>query len=164
MASPSLRSDSEHWLLENPISHLSTARLPRSLDVLQLLEFHHITEGRTLPESYKMACDAVICIWMRARIPTQRVDSCVRKLSKLFQNYLAALKVLRTRQRESDRMKEDMFKSYLQELFDIATKDVMTEIQQEEDREFLRMQREDVFSSSMSGVDLTTAAKESRKR
>ena len=104
-----------------------------------------------------------MCIWMRARIPTQLVDLCVRKLSKLYQNYLA-LKVNRTRQQESDSMKEDKFKSDLQELFDIATKVVMTEIQQEEDREFLRMQREDAFSSSMSGVDLQTAAKESRKR
>jgi hypothetical protein len=163
MASSSLRSAPENWLIGKPISQLSTARLPRMLDVLQLLQFHHFIEGRTLPESYKMACDAVIFIWMRARIPTQRVDSCVRKLSKLHENYLA-LKVHRKRQRESDRMKEDMFKGDLQELFDIATKDVMTEIQNEEDREFLRMQREDVFSCSMSGVDVKTAAKESRKR
>lgn len=103
MASSSLRSDLKHWLLWKPISQLSTARLPRCLDVLQLFEFHHITEGRTLLESYKMACHAVICIWMRARIPTQRVDSRVRKLSKLYQNYVA-LKVHRTWQRESDRM------------------------------------------------------------
>lgn len=54
-----------------------------------------------------------------------------------------------------------MLKSDLQKLFDIASKDMMTEIQQE--GEFLRMQK-DVFSSSMSGVDLKTAAKESRKR
>lgn len=125
MASSSLKSDPEHCLLGEPISQLSTARLPRCLDVLQLLQFHHITEERTLLESYKMACDAVISIWMRARIPTERVDSYVRKLSQLYQKYLA-LKVHRTRQRESDRMKEVMFKSDLQELFDIATKNVLT--------------------------------------
>src|SRR5688572_28989116 len=104
-----------------------------------------------------------MCIWMRARIPTQLVDLCVRKLSKLYQNYLA-LKVNRTRQQESDSMKEDKFKSDLQELFDIATQDVMKVIQQNQDMEFLRMQRECVFSSSMSGVDSKTAAKESGKR
>jgi len=165
MASSSLRSDQEHWLLGKPISPLllSTARLQHSLGVLQLLQFYLITEGRTLLGSYKMVFDAIICIWMRARILTQRVDLCGRNLSKLYQNYLA-LKVHRTWQQKHDRMKEDMFKSYLQELFDIATKDVMSEIQQEEDMEFLRMQREDVFSSGMSWVDLKTAAKESRKR
>jgi len=73
---------------------------------------------------------------MRARIPTQWVDSCVRKLSKMHKNYLA-LKLHRTRQQESDRMKKDMFKGDLQELFDIATQDVMIEIQNKEDREFL---------------------------
>ena len=66
MASSSLRSDSQHWLIGKPISQLSTARLPHMLDVLQLPQFHHLTEGRTLPESYKMSCDAVICIWMQA--------------------------------------------------------------------------------------------------
>lgn len=144
MASSCLRSDPKYWLIGKPCSQLSTARLPRMLDVLQLVQFHDLTEGRTLRESYRMSCDAVICIWMRARIPTQRVDSCVRKLSKLHQNYLA-LKVHRKRQRESDRKREDTFKIDLQQMFDIATKNVMTEVQIEEDREFLRMQREVVF-------------------
>ena len=36
----------------------------------QLLQFHRLTKGRTFPESYNMSCDAVICIWMPARIPT----------------------------------------------------------------------------------------------
>ena len=60
-------------------------------------------------------------------------------------------------------MKEGMFKSDLQELFDITTKDVMVEIQNK-DREFLRIQREDVFSCFMSGVYVKTAAKKSRMR
>ena len=163
MASSTLRSDPQNWLLGNPISQLSTARLPRGIDVLQLVQFHHLNEGKTLPESYQKACDEAISVWERARIPTQRVDSCVRKLSKLYEHY-QSLKKNRSRKRESDRMKEDMFRTDIQELFDIATKDAITEIKNEEDREFLRLQREDVFSSSMSGIDLKTAAKESRKR
>lgn len=61
-------------------------------------------------------------------------------------------------------MKEDLFKSDLEELFCIAIKDAMTEIKNEEDWEFLCMQKQDVFSCSMSGVDLKTTAKECRKR
>ena len=49
-------------------------------------------------------------------------------------------------------MKRDMFKGDLQKLFDIVTKDMMTEIQKEKDREFLRIH--DVFSYSMSRVDV----------
>ena len=73
-----------------------------------------------------------------------------------------ALKVHRT-QRESDRMKEDIFKGDLQELFDIATKDVMTEIQNKEDQEFLCIQR-DVHLCSMSEEDVKTAGNEKKKR
>ena len=163
MASSTLRSDPENFLLGNPISELSTARLPRALDVLRLFQFHHVTKGKTVQNSYKMTCDAVIAVWDRAAIPTQRIDSCIRKLSKLHDNYLA-LKKNRTRQRESDRIKEDIFKGDLEELFDVASKDAMTEIRNEEDREFLRMQRLDVFSCSIAGADLQTAAKEARKR
>ena len=56
-----------------PVSRLSTARLPRSLDAQELLQFNHITKGRPLPESCKMVCDTVVCIWVLARIPTQLV-------------------------------------------------------------------------------------------
>jgi len=163
MAYSTLRSDPENFLLGKTIPHLSTARLPRALDVLRLFQFHHVTEGRTVQNSYKMTCDAVIAVWNRAAIPTQRVDSCIRKLSKLYEEY-SALKKNRTRQRESDRMKEDVFKGDLEDLFDIASKEAMTEMRNEQDREFLRMQRQDVFSCSMTGVDLETAAKEARKR
>jgi hypothetical protein len=36
-------------------------------------------------------------------------------------------------QRENDRIKNDRFKGYIPKLFDIATKALMTEIQQKED-------------------------------
>uniref|UniRef100_UPI00358FB6CD uncharacterized protein n=1 Tax=Myxine glutinosa TaxID=7769 RepID=UPI00358FB6CD len=159
MTPSSLRSAPENWLLGKPNPNLSTARLPCGLDALRLVQFHHIKEGSTLPASYKLACEAVVAVWEQARIPTRRIDSCVRKLSKMYEKYLA-LKKHRTRERESDRKKEVMFKSDLEELFDIATKDAMKEIKNEEDREFLQKQREDIFSCSMSGADQKTPAKE----
>ena len=157
------RSAPENWLLGKSDSQLTTARLPRNLDVLRLLKFYHIDEGRTIPASYKLACEAVSTVWERAKIPTQRIDSCVRKLSKIHNKYVS-LKKNRTRKRESDRMNEEMFKGDLEELFDIAMDDAMKDMKNEEDREFLQKQRVDVFSWSMSGTDEVCVAKESRKR
>jgi hypothetical protein len=162
-SSSNLRSAPANWLLGKPTCHLSAARLPRILDALRLVQFYHIIEGRTLPESYKLACEEVIIVWSRAKIPTQRIDSCVRKLSKHYEKYLS-LKKHGTRQRESDRMNEKMFMCDMEELFDIAKKDAMAVIRNVEDRMFLQKQREDVFSCSMSSEDFKTAAKENRKR
>ena len=116
-----------------------------------------------LADSLKSACEAIIAVWDRGRIPTQRIDSCIRKLRKLYENYLA-LKKHSKRQREGDRMKEDMFKDDLEKLFDIAPTDAMEIIKNDEDREFLRRQRLDVFSCSMSAADVNLARKEVRKR
>jgi hypothetical protein len=113
--------------------------------------------------SYKSACEELLTVWAYAKIPTQRIDSCVRKLSKLYERYLA-LKVHRTRELERDRNNEAKFKTDLKQLFDIAPKDVMTHLKNEEDREFLLKQREDIFSCSISGIDQIAFEKESRKR
>lgn len=163
MSRKETRSAPKNWLLGKPKRHLSTARLPRGLDVLRLVQFHHLEDEKTLPESYKLACEKVISIWQRARIPTQRIDSCVRKLSKLYDKYIS-LKKSRTRHQESDRLKEDTFRKDLEKLFEIAIRDAMIKISNKEDQEFLCKQRENVFSCSMSGIDIKTTAKESRKR
>lgn len=159
----STRSAPSHWLLGKSISNFSTARLPRGLDVLRVLQFYHFDEGNTLPVSYKKTCDAVLCVWERARIPTQRVDSCVRKLSRLYEQYLL-LKKNRARESDNNVMRQNMFQNDLEKLFDIATKDALSTIKNEEDRLFLQKQRESVFSSSMGSADLVTASKENRKR
>ena len=57
---------------------------------------------------------------------------------------------------------KEMLKADLEGLFDIATKDAMMAIKEEEDKMFLRMQR-DIFSYSMGSVDQITAAKENGK-
>ncbi len=102
-------------------------------------------------------------MWARARIPTQRIDSCVRKLSRYYEKYMS-IKKNRTRQRQSDRLNEEKFKLNMKKLFDIATNDATATIRNEEDRKFLQKQRADVFCCSMSGADLSTTAKEPRKR
>ena len=50
----------------------------------------------------------------------------------MHKSYLS-LKTHRNRQRENDRLNEDMFLGDLEELFDVAPTDVMTELNNDED-------------------------------
>lgn len=56
-----------------------------------------------------------------------------------------------------------MFVDELQSLFDVASCDALEKMKNEEDKNFLQMQREDVSSSSMAGVDLKTSGIEARR-
>jgi hypothetical protein len=65
---------------------------------------------------------------------------------------------------ESCRITESMFNDDLPELFDLAAKNAMETMTNEEDKQFLAMQREDVTTCSMAGWDRSLAEKEARKR
>jgi hypothetical protein len=114
-------------------------------------------------ESIRDTIQQVIEIWKKAQIPTQRIDSGEQKLRKLYDEY-KLLKKNRTAAWDGCKIKSEMFKDKLCELFNIATNNAMTTVTVEEDKQFLTMQREDVTSSSMGGIDSNLAEKEARKR
>src|SRR6218665_2132987 len=87
----------------------------------------------TIAGSAKATIHATLVIWAKARIPTQRIDSCVRKLRKLYDDYFD-LKRNRLTQKECFRVKEQLFESDLDELFDISTKDALATMSNEEDK------------------------------
>lgn len=68
------------------------------------------------------------------------------------------------RNNERDQANQKAFKCNLIKLFDVATIDALSVMTIEEDKQFLMMQRDDVFSCRMTGVDVLLARKEERKR
>lgn len=130
--------------------------------MLRRFHFHHIEEKQPVNQSVKNTVNIVLEIWKKARIPTQRADSAERKLKKLLETY-NLLKKNRKSNLESCRLKEELFKSDLLDLFDIAAKNALELINNKEDKMFLTMQREDTMSCSMAGVDMNLFNKESRK-
>lgn len=157
------RSAAEVWLVGKPSQTLSTARLPSRGDVLRRLLFHHIEEKQEVKKSIRATIEAVLVIWERGRIPTQRIDNAERKLKKLYDEYLL-LKKHRGSQLDSCQMKEGIFQADLEELFDISTKNAAEVMKNDEDKVFLRLQQEDPLSCSMSGIDRNLTAMEARKR
>jgi len=156
------RNSPKVWLLGKPDRDIVGSGLPTNGAVLRNFMYHHQEEGLTVVDSASMTIDAALVVWAKARIPTQRKDSAIRKLRKLFDQY-NKLKDSRLLQSEPARMKEEQFKCDLDELFDISTKDALSVMNNEEDKAFLLMQREDTSSSSMCGIDKSLAQKESRK-
>ena len=82
------RSSPPHvWLLGKPEKDIMCYGLPTNGAVLGHFMFHHQEIEFTISDSANAAVDATVVIWQKARIPAQRVDSGVRKLSKLYNEY-----------------------------------------------------------------------------
>ncbi|KAG0722337.1 hypothetical protein GWK47_044659 [Chionoecetes opilio] len=115
---------------------------------------HFFTCSRTcLSGKLQEDVRSLLCHRTRARIPTQRLDSRVRKLEKLMRKYQNIKKRGDTQAR--------IFQDSPGDLFDIGASDALAQMTFEEDRVFFQMQRQDVTSCSMSGPDLVTAGRES---
>ncbi|KAG0724093.1 hypothetical protein GWK47_041360 [Chionoecetes opilio] len=119
-------------------------------------QLFHLKQNLPLPESFKKTCETCCAIWTRARIPTQRLDSCVLKLEKLMREYQNLKK-----SRKRGDTQTSIFQDSLGDLFDIGASDALAQMTFEEDRVFYQMQREDVTSCSMSGPDLLTSTSSS---
>lgn len=156
------RGATKAWLIGQPQKDITTARLPSKRQVLQKFLFHHQTEKQTVAQAIKMTIPAVLEYWEKARVPAQRVDNAERKLKKLHQEYADLRKTMNSKC-EKRTISAAMFESDLDDIFDIAKADAMTAIPDEEDKEFLRLQREDLSSSSFGPVDRTLAMREVRK-
>jgi hypothetical protein len=157
------RSSAEVWLIGKGTYELSGSHLPSNGDVLRLLMLFHVENKATLKEAAASAVSKVFEIWEKARIPHQRIDSGVRILLKLLDSY-EKLKKNRKRSNERDQTNQEEFQGHLLRLFDVSTSDALATMKIEEDKQFLIMQRQDVFSCTMAGVDVVLTKKEARKR
>jgi hypothetical protein len=118
------RSSSKVWLVGMPTADLICSRLPSKEKVLAKFMFHHINEKKSIKEASKIVATAVKFYWDKARIPTSRADFVEKKLIRLYSEY-QELKKNRGKKFEGYRMKEEMFKSDLQDIFNVAHKDAL---------------------------------------
>ncbi|KAG0727484.1 hypothetical protein GWK47_034566 [Chionoecetes opilio] len=119
----------------------------------------HREMGKTRAREQEGGGEEVLPFWSRARIPTTTVIHAGTKLSKLVKAY-NDLKKNKNKDRPKHRMDEEIFKGDVQEIFDLAHSSSLQRADvTDEDKEFLRSQREDRGESSMAGIDLVTAKK-----
>ncbi|CAG9783921.1 unnamed protein product [Diatraea saccharalis] len=134
-----LRSDKQNiFLVGLPSNQINGAKLPSNRQVLSVL-FYNIREVKlTVSESANLVIRECTIFWEKARIPTKAFPNCVKKLVDLYSLERATKK--------------------------FAHADAFERMKIEEDKVFLKKQREPGRPGCLGGVDKKLADKEERAR
>lgn len=143
-------------------SQITGSKLPSKRNCLSVLFFNMRIVKMSLNDSAALVIDECLIFWKKARIPTQDRLNCIRKLKKMYEA-LRSLEKSKTRNSDLQKNKEKEFEDALDNLFDIAHANAMNLIKIEEDKEFLRLQREKGRTGCMLGTDKNLYLKEKRK-
>ena len=157
------RSEKNLWLLnKSPIETITGARLPSKEQVLLRYYQLHRELKQTVSASTKEVIQEVMVFWEQSGIPTTTCVHAQTKLKKLVEAY-ERLKKTKNMVGDRHRMREDIFKGDLEEIFDIAHSTALERTDVLDiDKEFLRRQREDRSGASLGGVDVVFAKKKER--
>ncbi|KAK2575365.1 hypothetical protein KPH14_001258, partial [Odynerus spinipes] len=158
------RSDKQSvFLIGLPSHQINGAKLPSNRQVLAVL-FYGIREVKlTVSESANVVIRECIIFWEKARIPTKAFPNCVKKLVDLYHVWRELQKNCKKTQ-DTFKNRENNFKRGLENLFDIAHADAFERMKIEEDKVFLKKQREPGRPGYLGGVDKKLADKEERAR
>ena len=91
--------------------------------------------------------------WQKAKIPTKHLKDCIAKLENLHEEWRKLQKNATRSASQAQSKKVEAFKSGLEDLFDIAHQDALNNTN-EEDRQFLLLQRKKRRIGCMGGVDV----------
>lgn len=146
------------------ISHqIVGAKLPSNRQLLEVFFYNMRFVKLSAKESAALTIDAVLIFWQQARIPTRRKDKCAEKLLKMYEDWKSFQKWV-DRMSVEMKTKHDDFIEGLDDLFDIAAADALSTMRNEEDKEFLRKQRQKGRPGSMLGIDTKLSSKEERSK
>lgn len=147
-----VRDRSRIYLIGFSSHQITGSKLPSNLQVLKSL-FYNIREvGLNIRDAAHLTLAEVNLFWEKARIPSQLKKNAVLKVEKLY-NEWRALKKKASQTGKSQEEKVLAFKSKLDDLFDIAAADVLSQLTNEEDIQFLTHQRIKGRSGHMGGVE-----------
>jgi hypothetical protein len=156
-------SREEIFLIGHPKHQLTGSKLPSKGDCLRVF-FYHMRYGKlNVKESARLVLQECALFWIKARIPTQELHKAAKKLTNLYEEWRS---LLQTKERSTSHYTNlrASFREGLNDLFDIAIADALSNIKIEEDREFLCQQRKKGRPGSMLGADFVLAKKEERIR
>lgn len=148
-------------------SHQITgAKLPSNRQVLQVMFYNmrFVDRGRQkdAKRSARLAIEAAKIFWHQARIPIQEDHRCLERLMKLYNDWKNIRKTAPDKRSDAKIKAAEEYIGRLDDLFDIASPNALTEIKIAEDRQFLEMQRQKGRPGSMIGVDMTLYGKKKR--
>lgn len=151
------------YLVGKSKHQITGAKLPSKRQILSVLFFNIRQVKLTVSESANLVIRECIIFWEKARIPTKAIPNCVKKLVDLY-NYWRELQKNSSKARVIHKKREEIFRTELDNLFDIAHADALDIMKIEEDKVFLQKQREPGRPGCLAGVDKKLAEKEERSR
>lgn len=159
-----LRKDDSVYLLGSVCDQvICGGKLPSNRQALSVLFFNIRNVKLTLRDSSALVIDEIFIFWQKARIPTRRKDHCVKQLENLHGDW-RKLQKGSSRKSEIQKQNENKFIDKLDDLFDIAHLNAESLITNEQDRQFLLMQRQKGRPGCMLGKDMVLAKAEKRKQ
>lgn len=156
------RSTDTVWLLGFPCENISGARLPSGLDVMRNFLFYHRTRKLSISKSAKCVYDQLVPFWVKSRLPIIQQKHIITKIIALYNEHVHLMKH-RKRSNENDKVKQGMYTTRLQQLFDISPANANEMISNDEDRVFLRLQQQS-RTGSIGPVDKKLADREKRAK
>ncbi|XP_067621941.1 uncharacterized protein [Eurosta solidaginis] len=159
-----LRSNKNSIFLVGEINHQITgAKLPSNRQIFGVLFFNIREIKLNISESANLVARECIIFWEKARIPTRAFPNCVKKIVDLYQFWRELQKNCK-KIPDFYKRREEEFQQDLDNLFDIAHADALNRIKIEEDKVFLRKQREPGRPGCLMGVDKKLAVIEEKAR
>lgn len=151
-------------LIGNVAHQIVGAKLPSNRQVLQVFFYNMRYVQLSAKESAELVIDAAIIFWNQARIPIRQRIRCANKLFQLYDVWKSLQKRDIEKLSAAMKLKHDSFINDLDDLFDIAHRDAITMMNNEEDIAFLQQQRQKGRPGSMIGVDQKLAEREERSK
>src|SRR6218665_275094 len=155
------RAASAVWLIGGTEENFKDSKLPSRREVMKVLFHYRDREQMSLKDSVARTCEKLLLIWQKARVPTKAPSHVVEHLRKLHSEW-QNLKKSSHRISETNQTNQQMFVDNRNDLLDVAHRDAMFVMKIEEDRQFLKAQREKGRRGTMLGIDRALALKEKR--
>lgn len=141
------------WYLLGSASEICGLKLPSRKPVLAKFLHHHLVLKKDITASSFAVLENTASFWAKACIPTQDAGRARKKIKELYDEW-RRLKKNAGRKTEAQKGNEAAFLRSLEDLFDIAHGDALSLMKNEEDRDFLKAQREPGRRGSMASADM----------
>lgn len=149
------------FLLGSYTEVLTGGKLPSLRQVLGYFLHEHSVNKKTVRDASAITMEMTLKFWHKARIPVREPQHCQSKLEREFEEW-RLLKKNAARTSATQKAKEAVFSSKLDDLFDVAHANALDMITIDEDRAFLLAQREKGRRGYMAGLDASSAKKEKK--
>lgn len=154
------RSSNYVWLFGYPTESITGSRLPSGRDVLTNYIYFHHTKKLSISDSAVVVRSDILPFSEKSRLPIKHKQHILKKIKDLYGKQVGLMRNRKMNNRK-DQENQRMYSKTLCMLFDIRHANLEQLIKNEEDCQFLRLQRES-RKGSVGSLDRKLSTREKR--